>query len=238
MTSTTNYSWVLPDVGGSSSTWGGLLNAIFNQQDTDLKAVADNVTLRAHKPGELVMGFWAAAPAGLVEAKGTTIGDASSNATERANADTADLFAVLWAFNNTICPIYDSAGSATTRGVDAATDFAAHKALTVPDLRDRVPRAYKSSGLGPAVATTQEDAMQRITGTVGYVLPTTGGGSTYTTAGAFALSGASGGLYSSAGETAKEVTFNSANSTSPAAAKTNDSETRVKSFGVLACLAL
>lgn len=62
-----------------------------------------------------------------------TIGDASSNGTNRANTDTAALFAGIWAdYDNTDAPIFDSAGVASTRGANAAADFAAHKALTVP----------------------------------------------------------------------------------------------------------
>lgn len=56
-----------------------------------------------------------------------TIGDASSGATIRANADTAALFAVYWnGYSNTVCPV------STGRGANAAADFAAHKTLALP----------------------------------------------------------------------------------------------------------
>jgi microcystin-dependent protein len=61
-----------------------------------------------------------------------TIGDGSSSATIRANADTADLFAVYWAFAAADCPIYTSSGVLSTRGASAAADFAAHKRLSLP----------------------------------------------------------------------------------------------------------
>lgn len=69
---------------------------------------------------------------GYVSANGTTIGNASSNATGRANADTQFLFAFVWAnCTNAICPIYTSGGGASSRGASAAADYAANKALAV-----------------------------------------------------------------------------------------------------------
>lgn len=72
------------------------------------------------------------APSGYVMANGKTIGDASSGATERANADTEDLFKLLWnSLANTEAPV--SGG----RGADANADWTAHKTITLPDLRGR-----------------------------------------------------------------------------------------------------
>lgn len=69
---------------------------------------------------------------------GTTIGSAASGATQRANADTATLYAMLWnEYSNTVLPIQDSSGVATTRGANAAADFAANKRLPLPDYRGR-----------------------------------------------------------------------------------------------------
>lgn len=71
-------------------------------------------------------------PYGYVSANGTTIGNGSSNATGRANADTQFLFAFVWAnCSNAICPIYTSGGAASSRGASAAADYAANKALAV-----------------------------------------------------------------------------------------------------------
>lgn len=61
-----------------------------------------------------------------------TIGNASSGGTVRANADTVDLFTLLW--NNTIdgdCPV--SGG----RGASAAADFAANKNIRLPLINGR-----------------------------------------------------------------------------------------------------
>ena len=41
MADTTNYGWTKPTVGGSADTWGGLVNTVFDDIDTDLKAVSD-----------------------------------------------------------------------------------------------------------------------------------------------------------------------------------------------------
>jgi hypothetical protein len=61
---------------------------------------------------------------------GKTIGNGSSGATGRANADVEDLFAFLWeSHSNTLLAIQDSAGVATSRGISAAADFAANKRL-------------------------------------------------------------------------------------------------------------
>lgn len=78
---------------------------------------------------------------GWVRANGRTMGSASSGATERANADTATLFAYLWnTFSNTICPV------STGRGANAAADFAANKTITLLDWRGYVPGGLDDMG--------------------------------------------------------------------------------------------
>lgn len=80
-------------------------------------------------PGMMGTGHWqhrpvAASITGWVISNGTTIGDASSGATQRANADTQFAFTYLWNnFSNTQCPV--SGG----RGANAAADFTAHKTI-------------------------------------------------------------------------------------------------------------
>lgn len=72
-------------------------------------------------------------PNGWLKCTGETIGDASSNATLRANADMLALFTHLWTYNNGA--IYTSGGAGSTYGASAAADFAAHKRLALPDFR-------------------------------------------------------------------------------------------------------
>lgn len=92
--------------------------------------------------------FWGTSlPAGYIWASGKTIGSAASNATERANADTLDLYTMLWnGYSNSILPIYDSAGAPTIRGSSAAADFAANKQLSVIDKRGRVSAGKDDMG--------------------------------------------------------------------------------------------
>ena len=71
-------------------------------------------------------------PTGWVRCNARTIGNASSGATERANADTETLFTFLWTnYSDSVCAV--SSG----RGVSAAADYAANKTITLPDLRGR-----------------------------------------------------------------------------------------------------
>ena len=76
---------------------------------------------------------------GWVRANGRTIGNAVSGASERANADTADLFAHLWEAD----PLLTVSGG---RGANAALDFAAGKTIELPDWRGRVPVGLADMG--------------------------------------------------------------------------------------------
>ena len=90
--------------------------------------------------GMIVPYAGASAPSGWLIANGSTIGNASSGGTARANADTETLFLLLCeAWDNTALPIQNSSGGASTRGGSCATDYAANKRLPLPDLRGRVP---------------------------------------------------------------------------------------------------
>lgn len=104
------------------------------------------------------------APSGWIKANGGTIGNASSGATTRANADTFALFSLLWSeFNNTALPIQDSTGAASTRGASAAADFAANKRLPIHDARGEFIRGLDDSrgvDSGRALGSAQLDAFQ------------------------------------------------------------------------------
>lgn len=61
-----------------------------------------------------------------------SIGSAASGATLRANADTEDLYTMFWDnYSDALAPV------AGGRGADAATDFSANKALTLPSTSGR-----------------------------------------------------------------------------------------------------
>lgn len=82
--------------------------------------------------GAMMMYGATSAPTGWVRANGRTIGNASSSATERANADTSALFTFLWTnYADAQCAV--SSG----RGASAAADYAANKNIALPDLRGR-----------------------------------------------------------------------------------------------------
>lgn len=89
-------------------------------------------------PGVPVPMMISAAVPGFLPANGLTIGAASSNGSLRANADTIFLYVANWLnFSATACPIYTSAGVLTTRGANPYADFAANKALAMPDMKGR-----------------------------------------------------------------------------------------------------
>lgn len=95
--------------------------------------------------GEMIDYLGTTAPTGWVFADGRTIGGASSGATSRANADTEDLFTLLWgSYADSILPV--SGG----RGASAEADFTANKTIQVPDLRGRV--AVGKDDMGGAAA--------------------------------------------------------------------------------------
>lgn len=110
------------------------------------------------------------APNGWVIENGGTIGNASSGATTRANADTEALFSLLWTeFTNAELPIQTSSGAASTRGASASADFSAGKRLKLFDSRSRFIRG-SDSGLNYdaslTVGAAQDDAIKAHTHTI------------------------------------------------------------------------
>lgn len=93
--------------------------------------------------GDMKMTLASSAPTDWLLMNGGTIGDASSSGTARANADTVDLFTFLW--NNLANAQAAVSGG---RGASAAADFAAHKRITLPDMRQRFPIGKAASGTG------------------------------------------------------------------------------------------
>lgn len=85
------------------------------------------VTNTAFTTGDLKITHKVSADTSWIMWSDGTIGDGSSGASLRANADTAALFALYWNnYSNTLCPVI------TGRGVSAVADYAAHKKLTLP----------------------------------------------------------------------------------------------------------
>jgi hypothetical protein len=82
---------------------------------------------------------------GWVIANDGTIGSASSGATNRANADTADLYTLLWNnVANTWAPVTGG------RGASAAADFAANKAIKLGSV---LGRALAIAGAGSGLTS-------------------------------------------------------------------------------------
>jgi len=132
------------DVHGRATSAANTTIAITGSQVTDLNTIIA-AALAAYLPTGSVQAFLGtSAPAGWVLGAGT-IGNAGSGANNRANADTANLFAQVWnSFSNTLAPV--SGG----RGANAAADFAALKTITLPDMRGRVIAGLDNMVIGAA----------------------------------------------------------------------------------------
>lgn len=147
-------SGVAPFSANQSMAGFKITNAADGSSDQDyvtmsqLNAVIASVATGSVPTGA-VFGFrMTAAPTGWIKENGGTIGSAASGATTRANADTVNLFTLLWnQFNQATLPIQDSAGAVTTRGASAAADFAAAKRMPLFDSRTRFLRGA-DDGLG------------------------------------------------------------------------------------------
>lgn len=83
------------------------------------------------QPGEVFSTFSTTSPIGSVPSNGQTIGNASSNASSRANVDTFWAFSFLWS-NCSGCQLFNSAGGAIGRGATAVADWAANDAIATP----------------------------------------------------------------------------------------------------------
>lgn len=109
------------------------------------------------------------APTYWIALDGKTIGNASSGATGRANADTSVLFSLLWSATSEVdLPIYTSTGVLSVKGANAAADFAANKRLGLPDLRGEFPRGWDNSrgvDVGRMLGSTQTGLVEAHTHT-------------------------------------------------------------------------
>lgn len=107
-----------------------------------VEAAASSVTDdEKWQTGDVKFKFITGTLTGYVRANGRTIGNAASGGTERANADTVNLFTHLYDnFANTILAV--SGG----RGANAAADYGANKTITLPDMRSGVPIGVDDMG--------------------------------------------------------------------------------------------
>lgn len=86
------------------------------------------------------VGLPTSCPAGWVVGDGDTVGNAASNATNRANPDTQALFTLLYTDGtDATLPMKTSGGAVIPRVTygSAALAYAANSQMTIPDLRDR-----------------------------------------------------------------------------------------------------
>jgi microcystin-dependent protein len=82
--------------------------------------------------GDAKLTFKSVADSGWVMMNDTTIGNAASGATGRANADTEALFTLLWNnVSDTYCAV------STGRGASAVADYAANKTIALPKVLGR-----------------------------------------------------------------------------------------------------
>lgn len=133
--------WVNPDgsnLGSGALIAGGWAEFVDNvtnyqlisssQQAQSLAGAATTGAFQWRPTSETLTGW--------IVANATTIGNAASNATQRANVDCLNCFTWHWNnFPNTQCPVFTSAGAPTTRGANAAADFAANMQIQVFDMR-------------------------------------------------------------------------------------------------------
>jgi len=183
----------LPGITFSADPSGGLYRigsnnfgfSVNGAKVLDISATGLGVTGRVSQNGTPLMPIGTlldyvsdTAPTGWVRANGRTIGDGTSGGTERANADTEDLFTLLWEkYSNSILAIQDSAGAGSSRGANAAADFAAHKRLPLPDFRGRVAAGVDDMGNSAAgrlgTVITDETTLGASGGTETHTLTTT-----------------------------------------------------------------
>lgn len=119
--------------------------------DTSIAAILATLGITPPSTGDLWLTLKTVAPAGWVLMRNGTIGNASSGADIRANADCFDLYVLIWnGISQTYAPVTTSAGGASTRGVDAATDWAANKRIALPWIPGR---AIIGAGSGGSLTT-------------------------------------------------------------------------------------
>jgi hypothetical protein len=107
--------------------------------------------------GELFSLYTTGTLAGAVRANGNTIGNASSSATERANADTVNLFIFLYVSDANLTVSGGRTAPGNTRAA-AITDYNLNKTIVLPDARGRSDHALDDNGASAAGRITSTTA--------------------------------------------------------------------------------
>jgi hypothetical protein len=167
---------------------------------TDLGIASKQYVDALWTTGDVKVTLKTAADSGWVMFDDGTIGSASSGATTRANADTEDLFTLLWT-NTTDANCAVSSG----RGVSAASDFAANKTIALPKVLGRALAVYGTgSGLTAralaaalgsenAVVVSHDHVASQVAHTHTWEYTAAGAGGTATVVTAGAAAGSAGG---------------------------------------------
>lgn len=160
LTDTTNWQFLSDlsaTIGAATESTSGILKiatvaeVAAGTDDTSAVTPLKLSTVIVPTGGLLPYAFSSGAPAGWVYCSPLTIGNAASGATNLASATTQQLFTGLWnEFSNSMLPIQDSSGAATSRGLSAAADYAANKRLPCLDARGRVIAGLDNMGGTPA----------------------------------------------------------------------------------------
>jgi len=111
-------------------------NNVTNPDDQTGATVSWAVQVGTNPAGTPIPSFSSTAPPGSVLANGSTVGNASSNATLRANVDTYWLFSFLWTACSA-CNMFNSGGGSVGRGATAIADWNANRQIATPDMRGR-----------------------------------------------------------------------------------------------------
>lgn len=142
--------WVSAAAGGTAVNaltedttpdWAADFLVSYDASAATLKKVLLNTIIPT---GTVQMYVGTTAPDSWVLLQGGTLGNAASGGTARANADTAELFTLIY---NSMADT--EAAVSGGRGANAAADYAANKTITLPDFRGRGPIG---TGTGPETA--------------------------------------------------------------------------------------
>jgi hypothetical protein len=110
-----------------------------------VNAVNAAISDKGFQTGDVKYAMRQLAPTGWVFATGT-IGNATSGASTRANADCEALFMHIWTeFSVTYAPLYTSAGAPVGKS-SAASDWALSRRIQIPDARGRILVAQDNMG--------------------------------------------------------------------------------------------